>query len=144
MVLIDNLSKFGWTVPLKKQSAQIIKESLGKILINSKRQLNSMETDRGKEFRNKIFTDFSHKNKIKNYSRYTFLGAFLQNSSIALSEIFLKGLFFREEMVIGLIDVATITKKYKNSIQSSTKLTLIQAPLKMNEEYAYHNLLDKR
>ena len=38
----------------------------------------------------------------------------------------------------------TITKQYNNRIHSSTKLTPIQASLKKNKGYVYHNLLDKR
>ena len=37
-----------------------------------------------------------------------------------------------------------ITKQYNNRIQSSTKLTPIQAGLKKNKGFAYNNLLDKR
>ena len=37
-----------------------------------------------------------------------------------------------------------ITKKYNNRVQSSTKLTPIQASLKKSEGYVYKNLLDKR
>ena len=35
LVIIDNFSKFGWTVPLKNKSAQTVKDSFEKILINS-------------------------------------------------------------------------------------------------------------
>ena len=38
LVLIDNFSKFGWTVPLKNKNARIIKDSFEKILMSSKRK----------------------------------------------------------------------------------------------------------
>ena len=50
LVVIDNFSKFGWTVPLKNKNAQTIKDSFENILINSKRKPNIIETDRGKHF----------------------------------------------------------------------------------------------
>ena len=50
LVVIDNLSKFGWTVPLKKKNAQTIKDSFEYFLMTSKRKPNSIESDRGKEF----------------------------------------------------------------------------------------------
>ena len=50
LVVIDNFSKFGWTLPLKNKSAQTIKDSFENILINSKRKPKLIETDRGKEF----------------------------------------------------------------------------------------------
>ena len=44
-----------------------------------------------------------------------------------------------------MIDIIhIITKQYNKRIHSSTKLTPIQASLKNNEEFVYHNLLDKR
>ena len=58
LVVIDNFSKFGWTIPLKNKNAQTIKDSSENILINSKRSPNLIETDRGKEFYNNIFQDF--------------------------------------------------------------------------------------
>ena len=64
LVVIDNFSKFGWTVPLRNKNAQTIKDSSGNILINSKRSPNLIETDRRKEFLIKIFIDFLNINKI--------------------------------------------------------------------------------
>ena len=60
LVIIDNFSEFVWTVPLKK-NAQTIKDSFEKIIRNSKRKPILIETDRGKEFYNKIFQDFLKK-----------------------------------------------------------------------------------
>ena len=37
LVIIDNFSKFGWTIPLKNKNAQTIKDSFENIIINSKR-----------------------------------------------------------------------------------------------------------
>ena len=48
-----------------------MKVSLENFIITSKRSPNLIETDRGKQFVNKIFTDLLNKNKIKIYSRYT-------------------------------------------------------------------------
>ena len=69
LVTIGNFSKFGWTIPLKNKKAQTIKESFENILISSKRKLNLIESDRGKEFYKNIFQDFLNKNDIKLYSR---------------------------------------------------------------------------
>ena len=69
LVVIDNFSKFGWTILLKNKNAQTIKDSFGKIIIYSKRKPNLIESDRGKEFYNNIYQDFLNKNIIKLYSR---------------------------------------------------------------------------
>ena len=50
LVIIDNFSKFGWTVPLKNKNAQTIKDSFENITIRSKRSLFLIESDCGKEF----------------------------------------------------------------------------------------------
>ena len=75
LVIIDNFSKYGWTIPLKNKNAQTIKNSFENILINSKRKPNLIETDRGKNFYNNIFQYFLNKNDIKLYSRNSSLGA---------------------------------------------------------------------
>ena len=50
LVIIDNFSKYGWTIPLKDKNAQTIKDSFENILITSKRKPGLIESDRGKEF----------------------------------------------------------------------------------------------
>ena len=63
LVIIDNFSKFAWTVSLKK-NAQTIKVSFENILISSK-QATLIKTDRGKEIYNNVFQDLLYKNNIK-------------------------------------------------------------------------------
>ena len=144
LVIIDNFSKFGWTVPLKNKNAQTIKDSLENIIINSKRKPNLIETDRGKEFYNNIFQDFLNKNNIKLYSRSSSYGAvFAERFNRTIRDLLKKIVFERGDA--NWIDVLpTITKQYNNRIHTSTKLTPIQASLKKNEGYVYKNLLDKR
>ena len=144
LVVIDNFSKFGWTVPLKNKNAQTIKDSFENILTNSKRKPNLIESDRGKEFYNNIFQIFLNKNDIKLYSRNTSLGAvFAERFNRTIRDLLKKVVFERGDA--NWIDVLpTITKQYNNRIHSSTKLTPIQASLKKNEGYVYKNLLDKR
>ena len=50
LVLINNFSKFGFTIPLKNKNAQTIKDSFKKIMIGSKRKSNLIESFHGKEF----------------------------------------------------------------------------------------------
>ena len=58
LVVIDNFSKFGWTIPLKNKNAQTKTNLFGKILIGSKRKRGLIESDRGKGFYNNIFQNF--------------------------------------------------------------------------------------
>ena len=103
LVIIDNFSKFGWTIPLKNKNAQTIKDSFENILISSKRKPNLIETDRGREFYNNIFQDFLNKNNIKLYSRNTYLGAvFAERFNKSIRDL-LKRPVLKKETGIGLI-----------------------------------------
>ena len=144
LVIIDNFSKYGWTIPLKNKNAQTIKNSFENILINSKRSPNLIESDRGKEFYNNIFQDFLNENDIKLYSRNSSYGAvFAERFNRTIRDLIKRPVFERGDG--NWIDILpTITKQYNTRIHSSTKLTPTQACLKKNEGYVYINLLDKR
>ena len=135
LVIIDNFSKIGWTIPLKNKNAITIKNSFENILIDSKRKPNLIESDRGKEFYNNIFQDFLNENDIKLYSRNTFLAAvFAERFNRTTRDLLKKPVF--EKGGGNWIDILpTITKQYNNRIHSSTKLSPIQASLKKNEGY---------
>ena len=144
LVVIDNFSKFGWTIPLKNKNAQTIKDSFENILISSKRSPNLIETDRGKEFYHIIFQDFLNKNNIKLYSRNSSYGAvFAERFNRTIRDL-LKKIVFEQGDAKWVDILPTITKQYNNKVHSSTKLTPIQASLKKHEGYVYKNLLDKR
>ena len=144
LVVIDDFSKFGWTIPLKNKNAQTIKDSFEKILISSKRKPNLIETDRGKEFYINIFQDFLKKNNIKIYSRNSSYGAvFAERFNRTIRDLLKKIVF--EQGDANWIDFSpTITKQYNNRIHSSTKLSPKDASLKKNEGLVYKKLLDKR
>ena len=75
LVVIDNFSKIGWTIPLKNKYAQSITDAFSQIIKTSRRKTNLLETDDAKEYVNKIFNEFSNNHNIKRYSRNTALGA---------------------------------------------------------------------
>ena len=139
LVIIDNFSKYGWTIPLKNKNALTIKDSFENILISSKRKPNLIESDRGKEFYKNIFQDFLNKNDIKLYSRNSSYGAvFAERFNRTIRDLLKKIVF--EQGGANWIDVLpTITKQYNNRIHSSTKLTPIQASLKKNEGFVCQN-----
>ena len=143
LVVLDNFSKFGWTIPLKIKNAQTIIDSFENILKSSKRLPNLIESDRGKEFYNNIFQDFLNKNNIKLYSRNSSFGSvFAERFNRTIRDLLKRPVFERGDGT--WIDVLPkITKQYNNKVHSSTKLTPIQASLKKNECYVYKNLLDK-
>ena len=61
LVIIDNFSKFGWTVLFKNKNAQTITNSFKNLLISSKRKPHFNESVRGKDIYNNIFQDFLKK-----------------------------------------------------------------------------------
>ena len=139
LVIIDNFSKFGWTVLFKIKNAQTKKDSFEKILISSKRKLDLIETDRGEEFYNNIFQDFLIKNNIKLYSRNSSFGSvFAEGFNCTIRDL-LKRPVFEKGDSNWIDELPKITKQYKSRIHSSTKLTPIQASLKKNEGYVYNN-----
>ena len=144
LVIIDNFSKFGWTIPLKNKNAQTIKTSFENIFTSSKRKPNLIETDRGKEFYNKIFQDFLNKNNIKLYSRNSSYGAVFADRFNKTIRDLLKRPVFEKGDGKWIDILPTITKQYNNRVHSSTKLTPIQASMEKNEGFVYKNLLDKR
>ena len=144
LVIIDNFSTYGWTIPLKNKNAQTIKNSFENILINSKRKPNLIESDRGREFYNNIFQDFLNKNNIKLFSRNSYLGAVFAERFNKTIRYLLKRPVFEKGDVNWIDILPTITKQYNNQVHSSTKLTPIQASLKKNEGYVYKKLIDKR
>ena len=110
LVIIDNFSKFGWTVRLKNKSAQTIKDSFENILISSKRKPNLIECDRGKEFYNNIFQDFLNKNNIKIYSRNSSYGAaFAERFNRTIRDL-LKKIVFEQGDAKWIDILPTITK----------------------------------
>ena len=104
LVVIDNFSKFGWTVPLKNKKAQTVKDSIEKIIISSKRKPGLIESDRGKKFFNNIFQDPLNNNKIKVFNQeIVHMVLFLQKDLIVLSDIYLNDLFLKKVVVTGLM-----------------------------------------
>ena len=143
-VIIDNFSKYGWTIPLKIKNAQTIKDSFENILISSKRRPNLIESDCGKDFYNNIFQDVLNKNHIKLYSRNSsFDTVSAEKFTRTIKNLLKRSVFERRDG--NWIDILqTITKQYNNRVHTSTKLSPKDASLKKNESYVYKNLLDKR
>ena len=144
LIVIDNFSKFVWTVPLKNKNAQTIKNSSESNRISSTRKPNIYETDRGKEFYNSIFQNFLNNNNFKRYSRNIYPGAVFAERFKKSRRNILKNPVFEQSDANWIDVLPTIAKQCKNGVHSSTKLKPLQASLKKNDGYVYQNLLDKR
>ena len=144
LVVIDNFSKYGWTIPLKNKYGQSITDAFSQIIKTSKRKPNPLETDDGMEYVNNIFNEFLIYNNIKRYSRYIDKGAvFAERFNRTIRNLLKKPVFLAGE-ASWINELPSVIKKYNNSIHSSTKMTPIQASKKSNEKLVYANLKDRR
>ena len=144
LVVIDNFSKFGWTIPLKNKFSQSITDAFSEIIKSSNRKPNLLETDDGKEYVNKIFNEFLNNNKIKRYSRYTDKGAVFAERFNKTVRNLLKKPVFERGNADWLSELSSVVNEYNNTIHNSIKMTPVQASKKVNEKLVYSNLQDKR
>ena len=134
LVLVDNFSKFGWTIPLKNKYAQSIKDAFSQIIKISKRKPNLLETDDGKEYVKKTFNEFLNQHNIKRYSRNTALGAVIAERFNRTLRNLLKKPLFLAGNADWISELPSVIKQYNNTIHSSTKMTPSQASKKSNEK----------
>ena len=119
LVIIDNFSNFGWTVPLINKIAQTTKVFFESTLISSNRKPKIIETDRGKQVSRNVFQDFLNKNKIKILSRNKSYGAvFAERFNKSIKNLLKIPVFERADG--KWIDVlSTITKQYIYRVHNS-------------------------
>ena len=144
LVVIDNFSKYGWTIPLKNKYAQSITDAFSEITKLSNRKPNLLETDDGMEYVNKKFDAFLNKHNIKRYSRNTALGAVFAERFNRTKRNLLKKPVFLAGHADWISKLPSVIKQYNNTIHSSTKMTPIQASEKLNEKSESNNLQDRR
>ena len=102
LVIIDNFSKLGWTVPLKNKNARTIKGSF-ESLISSKSKPHLIQTDGGKEFYKIIYQNFLINNNIKHYSKNRSLGAVFAEKISRTIKDDLEKVVFEKVILIGSI-----------------------------------------
>lgn len=74
LTVIDTFSKFAWVAPLKTKSARDVTNAMNHI-INQGRIPKNLQTDHGKEFYNKQFSNLMLKHNINHYSSFSILKA---------------------------------------------------------------------
>ncbi|XP_029659116.1 uncharacterized protein LOC115233045 [Formica exsecta] len=73
LTVIDVLSKYAWTVPLKSKGGSETDDVIAEIIRDSERCLRNMQTDMGKEFYNADVQRLVKKHDINHYSTYSVL-----------------------------------------------------------------------
>ena len=143
-IIIDNYSKYLWAIPLKNKYSQTITNEFSNILKTSKRNPFKLESDCGSEFYNSIFQNFLKSKNIHHYSRCTVKGPSIAERVLRTVRNLLKKPVFLAGNADWLSELPFFTKKYINTIHSSTKMTPIQASKKSNEKLVCSNLQDRR
>ena len=135
LVVIDNFSKFGWTITLKSKYAQSKTDAFSQTVKTSRHKPNLLETDDGKKYVNKNFNLFLNSNKVKRYSRKTSFGAVFAERFDRTIRNVLKKPVFEEGNANCISELPSIIKQYNNTIHSSTKMTAIQGSKKVNDSH---------
>ena len=142
LVVIDNFSKFGWTIPLKNKYAQSITDAFSQINKTSRRKPNLLETDDVKEYVKKICKEFLNNHNVERYSRYADKGAvFAERFNRTIRNLLKKPVFLAGN-ADWLSELPSVIKQYKNKIHHSIKMTLTQASEKSYENLVFTNLQD--
>ena len=143
-IVIDNFSKYLWTIPLKNKYSQTITNEFSNILIKSKRKPIKIESDRGSDFYNSIFQNFLKSKNIHHYSRFTDKGPSIAERVIRTVRSLIKKPIFLAGNADWLSELPSVTKQYNNTIHHSIKMTPVQASKKSNEKKVFDNLRDGR
>ena len=69
--MIRSFSKYGWTILLKSKNSQPETDEVSNIIIVSKRELDKIESGRGKENCKKCFRNFLKRRSKQHFSRYS-------------------------------------------------------------------------
>ena len=129
---------------MKNKYAQSITDAFSQIVKTSRRKPNLLEKDDSKEYVKKIFNEFLNSNNIKRYSRITSFGAVFAERFIRTIRNLLKKPVFEKGNANWISELPSVIKQYSNTINSSTKMTSIQASKKSIEEGVYSNLQDQK
>lgn len=70
LTVIDNVSKYGWVIPLKNKSGEELQRALEKLLSGSRKPQN-LHVDQGTEFYNRKVKDLLSRYKINLYSTFS-------------------------------------------------------------------------
>jgi len=143
LMVIDNLSKYGWAEKLKNKSTNTVLKAFKKIGRKSKRKPTILTTDAGKEFTNIKFKNFLKKNKIKHLvARDASKAAVVERWNRTIKEKINK--YSTHNKTNRYIDVLNdIVRGYNLTVHSRTKFRPIDVN-KSNEKFVFRNLYKYR
>jgi transposase InsO family protein len=131
LTVIDVFSKYAWAVPLKNKTGPKVTKALHKIISESNRKPLTIQSDKGKEFKNNILQGYLKQNNIK--QRFpsilsTNKAAVIERFNRTLKEKMFK--YFTHERTKRYIDILpNLLKSYNNSYHRTIKMK----PIDVNE-----------
>ena len=142
LIAIDVFSKYVWIEPMKSKSALEVERALSKIFLESKRKPQTIQTDKGKEFLNRLVEELLKRHGIKLYTTFSERKAsVVERVNRTIKGIMFK--YFTKENTRRYIDVLqNIAMRYNNSYHRSIKMKPIQVT-KENSPRVWMNLYEK-
>ena len=139
LMIIDNLSKYGFVRKLKRKFMENITDAFEDIIVSSDRKPKILITDSGPEFANRIFGEFLQKNGIK----HVILG---KNRKASVVERWIQTIkrivyaYSHQNNTLNFINVIdTIVETYNNTVHSRTKFKPIDVK-PSNQRKVFQNL----
>lgn len=126
LFVIDAYSKYLWIKPLKDKTAKNVTDAFEKILTESNRKPNNLQTDDGKEFFNLIFAKLMNKNDINHYSTYSVIKAAIVERVIRTIKNKLFKMFSLNGNYKWILIISKIVDDYNNTKHSTINMKPIQ------------------
>jgi transposase InsO family protein len=143
LMIIDNLSKYGWAEKLKSKKSETVKRAFQKILQGSKRKPKILSTDAGTEFTNASFKGYLRYRKIKHLvATGTTKAAVVERWNRTIKDKIQKYLTFTNSRRFIHV-LPYIIAGYNATLHSRSKFKPIEVS-KKNENQVYRNLFIKR
>lgn len=129
LTLINCFSKMAYARPLKSKSGRETSKAMEKILKKSSLKFKHLQTDEGKEYYNKIFSNLMEKCKINHYSTHS-------DKKAAIIERFnrtLKSAMYKQFSLRGSYKWIDILQKLIDEYNNRVHRTIRMKPIEVNE-----------
>jgi hypothetical protein len=141
--VINVLSKYAWSIPMKNKTGVTTLEAFKKITKESGRIPKHLWVDKGLEFYNKDVTSWLEENDIVRYSTYSeHKPTVVERFNRTLKEMMWKR-FTAENTRDWINMLDALLHKYNNKLHSTIGMTPVKASLKENETKVLQNTIAK-
>ena len=137
LLLVIDISKYGWIVPLKNKKGETVAEALKNIF--EERKPEKLWTDKGTEFYNKDVKKLIEIYSTENEEKSSVVERWIRTMKEKMWK------YFTNNNTYTYMDVLPeLVKDYNNTVHSSIKMTPIEASKKKNELTVWRNLYPDR